>query len=106
MNITVFRIALYRILPGNPFLLPFRFLPEQILDPSFQRADVIVIQPHKSEYGGLFRQKSCKIFVDRGASAQGLQGWERRETEVVVVEGGSVAIQQQQELVAQKEELG
>jgi hypothetical protein len=32
-----------RILPRNPFLLPYRFLKEQILD----RARAVIIQPHK-----------------------------------------------------------
>ena len=38
--------------------------------------------------------------------ARGLEGWEQQETEVVVVEGGAVAIQQQEELAAQNEKLG
>jgi hypothetical protein len=41
----------------------------------------------------------------RGTPAQGLEWWERRETQVVV-EGGAVAMQQQEELAVQKEELG
>ncbi|KAG9230420.1 hypothetical protein BJ875DRAFT_499140 [Amylocarpus encephaloides] len=40
-----------------------------------------------------------------GPPDQGLEEWEKRETEMVV-EGGGVAIQQQQEFAAQKEELG
>jgi len=48
-------------------------------------------------------QDACR----HGTPAQGLEEWEQRESEVVfVVEGGGVAMQQQEELVAQKEELG
>jgi hypothetical protein len=38
-------------------------------------------------------------------TAQGFKEWEQQETEVVV-EGGAIAIPQQQELAAQKEDLG
>jgi hypothetical protein len=41
----------------------------------------------------------------RGTPAQGPEWWEQRETQVVV-EGGAVAMQLQEELAAQKEELG
>jgi hypothetical protein len=40
----------------------------------------------------------------RGSPAQDLEWWEQRETQVVV-EGGAVAMQQQEELAVQKEEL-
>jgi hypothetical protein len=43
--------------------------------------------------------------TSRHGTAQGLEEWEQQETEVVV-EGGVVAIQQQEELAAQNEELG
>jgi hypothetical protein len=43
--------------------------------------------------------------TSRHGTAQGLEEWEQREMEVVV-EGGAVAMQQQEELAAQKEELG
>jgi hypothetical protein len=42
--------------------------------------------------------------VSRHGTAQGLEEWEQRETEVAV-KGGGVTIQQQEELTAQKEEL-
>jgi len=41
------------MLPREYALLSFRFLPEQILNPSCQRPHVVVIQPHESKYGGL-----------------------------------------------------
>jgi hypothetical protein len=43
--------------------------------------------------------------TSRHGTAQGLEEWELQETEVVV-EGAAVAMQQQEELAAQKEELG
>jgi hypothetical protein len=43
--------------------------------------------------------------TSRHGTAQGLEEWELQETEVVV-KGGAVAMQQQEELAAQKEELG
>lgn len=43
--------------------------------------------------------------TSRHGTAQGLEEWELQETGVVV-EGGAVAMQQQEELAAQKEELG
>ena len=43
--------------------------------------------------------------TSRHGTAQGLKEWEQQETEVVV-EGGAVAIQQQEELTAQNKELG
>jgi hypothetical protein len=43
--------------------------------------------------------------TSRHGAAQGLEEWEQQETEVVV-EGGAVAMQQQEELAAQNEELG
>jgi len=43
--------------------------------------------------------------TSRHGTAQGLEEWEQQETEVVV-EGGAVAMQQQEELAAQKVELG
>jgi hypothetical protein len=43
--------------------------------------------------------------TSRHGTAQGLEEWEQQETEVVV-EGGVVAIQQQEEFAAQNEELG
>jgi hypothetical protein len=43
--------------------------------------------------------------TSRCGTAQGLEEWEQKETEVVV-EGRAVAMQQQEEFAAQKEELG
>ena len=43
--------------------------------------------------------------VSRHGTAQGLEEWEQRETEVVV-EGGGVAMWQQEELALQTKELG
>jgi hypothetical protein len=48
-------------------------------------------------------QKSRKILLH--GTAQGLEEWEQRETEVVLERGG-VPMQQREELVARKEELG
>jgi hypothetical protein len=44
--------------------------------------------------------------VSRHGTADGLEEWEQQETEVVVVEGRAVAMQRQEELASQKEELG
>jgi hypothetical protein len=52
------------------------------------------------------RPEELRDACRRGTPAQGLE-WKQRESEVVVVDGEGVAMQQQQqELAAQKEELG
>jgi len=80
------------------------------------------IRRHKEKYTAIFwlnanDQDSLKLsFRDvaqqelrdasrRGTPAQDLEFWEQRETDVLM-ERGAVAMQQQEELAAQKEELG
>jgi hypothetical protein len=45
----------YRILPGNLFLLPYKVPARADFGSFLSKSSVVVIQPHKSEYGGLFR---------------------------------------------------
>jgi hypothetical protein len=53
------------------------------------------------------RSEELQDVCRHGAPAQGLEEWKQRESEVVVVEGGGVAMMQQPHaLAAQKEELG